>query len=120
MSSPRLGSIAFRAGTRCAWWAGMRAQMVQVREWTEDDDALLAAILALRETWRQCRGRVTLPRLELDPRLVTFVLSGVCSRHGQFVREWTGRLSDPLPLEARCSAADSGGCHEISPVFVLV
>ncbi len=55
-----------------------------------------------------------------DPRLVTFVLSGVCPRHGQFVREWTGRRSDPLPLEARCGAAERGRCHETVPVFVLV
>lgn len=90
------------------------------REWTEDDDALLGTILSLRATWAQCRGRVTLARLALDPRLATFVLSGVCPRHGQFVREWTGRVADSPPLEASCSAADRGRCHEIAPVFVLV
>jgi len=90
------------------------------REWTADDDALLGAILSLREAWRECRGRVTLARLELDPHLVTFMVSGLCSKHGQFVSEWSGRLSDPLPLEARCPVGESGRCAETAPVFVLV
>ena len=89
------------------------------REWTEDDDALLGSILSFRETWRQSRGRVTLARLSFDPSLASFVLSGVCPRHGQFVREWTGRVTDPVPLEASCGAADRGRCHEVAPVFVL-
>jgi hypothetical protein len=90
------------------------------REWTADDDALLGAILSLREAWRECRGRVTLATLELDPHLVTLMISGLCPKHGQFVREWSGRLSDPLPLEARCPVGESGRCSETSPVFVLV
>jgi hypothetical protein len=90
------------------------------REWTADDDALLGAILALRTAWRDSHGRLTLTRLELDPHLVTFVVSGLCPKHGQFVREWSGRLSDPLPLEARCPVGESGRCAETSPVFVLV
>lgn len=99
----------------------MRTELAPVRrDWTDDDDALLGAILALRAAWSAHAGRVTLADLDLDPRLATFVLSGVCPRHGQFVREWTGRAIDPLPIEARCSAADRGRCQEIAPVFVLV
>ena len=90
------------------------------REWTADDDALLGAILSLREAWRESRGRLTLARLELDPHLVTFVVSGLCPKHGQFVSEWSGRPSDALPLEARCPAGESGRCAETTPVFVLV
>lgn len=99
----------------------MRTELAPVRrDWTEDDDALLGAILALRQTWSARDGHVTLADLGLDPRLATFVLSGVCPRHGQFVREWTGRATDALPIEARCSVADRGRCHEVAPVFVLV
>ena len=90
------------------------------RDWSEDDDALLETILELRRRWDERRGRLTLATLELDHRLATFMLSGVCPRHGQFVREWTGRLADAPPLEARCTAAERGRCGELAPVFVLV
>ena len=59
----------------------MRAQERPVREWTERDDALLDAILAVR---RLCR------------------------------------CTDPVPMEARCPAAETGRCGETSPVYVLV
>ena len=85
--------------------------------WCENDDALLAAILSLRDLWRVNEGRPTLRDLGLDARCATFVVSGLCPKHGQFVGEWTGRVTDPLPLEARCS---DGRCPELSPVFVLV
>ncbi len=99
----------------------MRSEVAQrIRDWTDDDDALLGAILALGRSWSARNGRVTLTDLGLDSRLATFVLSGVCPRHGQFVREWTGRATDVLPIEARCSVADRGRCHEVAPVFVLV
>ena len=90
------------------------------RGWNESDDAMLDAILWLRRVWAHKEERVTLRDLGLDARIVTFVVSGHCPRHGQFVSEWTGRSTDPLPLEARCSAADTGRCGETSPVFVLV
>jgi hypothetical protein len=90
------------------------------RPWSEHDDAMLDAILWLRRVWAHREEKVTLRDLGLDPTVVTFVVSGHCPRHGQFVCEWTGRSSDPVPLEARCSAADSGRCGEMSPVFVLV
>ena len=90
------------------------------RGWTQDDDAHLDAILALRERWRERRGRVRLADCDLETKLVTFVVSGVCPRHGQFVSEWTGRLNDALPLEARCAAGDGQRCDVTSPVFVLV
>ena len=88
--------------------------------WTEHDDDMLETILALRRTWDERDGRVTLAALELDARLVTFVVSGLCPRHGQFVADWTGRCTDAVPLEARCPAAESGRCWETSPVYVLV
>ncbi len=91
-----------------------------MREWTERDDALLDAILAVRRLWDEHDGQVTLAALELDTRLVTFVVSGLCPRHGQFVAEWTGRCTDPVPMEARCPAAETGRCGETSPVYVLV
>lgn len=81
---------------------------------------MLDAILGLRKIWDEHEGRVTLAALELDARLVTFVVSGLCPRHGQFVADWTGRRTDPVPLEARCPAAESGRCWETSPVYVLV
>ena len=90
------------------------------RDWTEDDDALLGAILSLRREWRARGGHVALADLGLETPCVTYVVSGLCPKHGQFVAEWTGRLREPLPLEARCSAADRGRCAETSPVFVLV
>ena len=90
------------------------------RPWSEHDDAMLDSILWLRRVWSHREEKVTLRDLGLDPTVVTFVVSGHCPRHGQFVSEWTGRRSDPVPLEARCSAADSGRCGETSPVFVLV
>jgi hypothetical protein len=98
----------------------MRAQKRPAREWTEHDDGMLEAILALRTSWERREGRLTLADLELDTRLVTFVVSGLCPRHGQFVAEWTGRCSDPIPLEARCPAGEGGRCSETSPVYVLV
>jgi hypothetical protein len=98
----------------------MQAQMRRPRAWSETDDRMLDAILWLRRVWAHKDGRVTLTDLGLDARLVTFVVSGLCPKHGQFVSEWTGRTSDPVPLEARCSAAERGRCHETSPVFVLV
>lgn len=98
----------------------MRAQARPVREWTERDDALLDAILAVRRLWDEHDGHVTLAALELDTRLVTFVVSGLCPRHGQFVAEWTGRCTDPVPMESRCPAAQTGRCSETSPVYVLV
>jgi hypothetical protein len=98
----------------------MRAQKRPARDWTEEDDALLAAILALREIWDARAGRLTLADLELDATLVCLVVSGLCPRHGQFVTEWTGRRTDPFPLEARCPAAERGRCWETSPVYVLV
>lgn len=98
----------------------MRAPKRPVREWTDRDDTMLTAILALRETWERQGGTVRLGDLGIDARLVTFVVSGLCPRHGQFVSDWTGRHSDPVPLEARCPAADSGRCSETSPVYVLV
>jgi hypothetical protein len=98
----------------------MRAQKRPAREWTEHDDAMLEAILGLGGIWEAHAGRVTLEHLQLDARLVTFVVSGLCPRHGQFVADWTGRCSDPIPLEARCPAGESGRCSETSPVYVLV
>ena len=98
----------------------MRAHERQGREWTDQDDAMLDAILGLEKIWAEGGGRVTLAMLELDARLVTFVVSGLCPRHGQFVADWTGRCTDPIPLEARCPAAESGRCWETSPVYVLV
>ena len=98
----------------------MRAQERPGRNWTEHDDDMLDAILALRHIWDERDGAVTLAMLELDARLVTFVVSGLCPRHGQFVADWTGRCTDPIPLEARCPAAESGRCWETSPVYVLV
>ena len=90
------------------------------RPWSEHDDAMLDAILWLRRVWAHRQEKVTLRDLGLNATIVTFMVSGHCPRHGQFVSEWTGRSSDPVPLEARCSAADSGRCGETSPVFVLV
>jgi hypothetical protein len=90
------------------------------REWTDDDDALLSSIVALRTLWNGHGGRVTVAELGLEARLVTLVVSGVCPRHGQFVAEWTGRVADRPPLEARCPAGGGTRCAEISPVFVLV
>jgi hypothetical protein len=90
------------------------------RDWTGDDDAHLDAILALRELWRERRGRVRLADCQIDARLVTFVVAGLCHRHGQFVAEWSGRTHDPLPLEARCPAGEGARCDVTSPVFVLV
>jgi hypothetical protein len=90
------------------------------REWTADDDAHLECLLALRRLWHERDARVTLPDCDLEPKLVTFVVSGLCPRHGQFVVEWTGRPGDPLPLEARCSAGRCRACSVTSPVFVLV
>lgn len=98
----------------------MRTQQRQAREWTEQDDVLLDAILAVRRLWDEHDGALTLATLELDARLVTFVVSGLCSRHGQFVAEWTGRCTDGVPMEVRCPAAESGRCSETSPVYVLV
>jgi hypothetical protein len=98
----------------------MRAPKRQSREWTEQDDQMLQAILDLEKIWEERSGRVSLAALELDARLVTFVVSGLCPRHGQFVSDWTGRCTDPVPLEARCPAAESGRCWETSPVYVLV
>ena len=98
----------------------MRAQNRPGREWTDQDDAMLDAIIGLEKIWEERGGRVTLAMLELDARLVTFVVSGLCPRHGQFVADWTGRCTDPIPLEARCPAAESGRCSETSPVYVLV
>ena len=98
----------------------MRAQERPGREWTDQDDAMLDAILGLEKIWEERGGTVTLAMLELDARLVTFVVSGLCPRHGQFVADWTGRSTDPIPLEARCPAAESGRCWETSPVYVLV
>lgn len=98
----------------------MRAQERPAREWTDQDDTMLDAILGLEQLWAERGGRVTLATLELDARLVTFVVSGLCPRHGQFVADWTGRSTDPIPLEARCPAAESGRCWETSPVYVLV
>ena len=98
----------------------MRAQKRPGREWTAQDDAMLDAIIGLEKLWDERSGRVTLAMLELDARLVTFVVSGLCPRHGQFVADWTGRCTDPIPLEARCPAAESGRCSETSPVYVLV
>jgi len=98
----------------------MRAHERQAREWTDQDDAMLDAILGLEKIWEERGGTVTLAMLELDARLVTFVVSGLCPRHGQFVADWTGRSTDPIPLEARCPAAESGRCWETSPVYVLV
>lgn len=90
------------------------------REWSADDDALLDAIVALRARWRECHGHVTLAAVGLDASLVTFMVSGLCPRHGQFVTEWTGRVDDRPPLEARCPAGGGTRCAELSPVFVLV
>ncbi|HEY6957544.1 MAG TPA: hypothetical protein VI814_01835 [Candidatus Limnocylindria bacterium] len=90
------------------------------REWTEQDDALLDAILALRARWEEHRGALTLEQCALDPHLTTVVVSGLCSRHGQFVAEWTGRAGDRAPLDARCPAALPMRCTERCPVFVLV
>ena len=98
----------------------MRAQKRPAREWTEQDDVMLDAILGLGNIWDERDGQVTLAALQLDARLVTFVVSGLCPRHGQFVADWTGRCTDPVPLEARCPAAESGRCWETSPVYVLV
>jgi hypothetical protein len=36
------------------------------------------------------------------------------------VSDWTGRITDPVPLEARCTARGRARCAETSPVFVLV
>lgn len=90
------------------------------RPWTEDDDALLSSIITLRALWNERGGRVTVGELGLDTRLQTLVVSGVCPRHGQFVAEWTGRVADRPPLEARCPAGGGTRCAELSPVFVLV
>jgi len=90
------------------------------REWTEDDDALLGAILALRDAWRDREGKLTLRDFGIETRCVTYVISGLCPKHGQFVTEWTGRHGESVPLEGRCSAAEQGRCVEMSPVFVLV
>lgn len=90
------------------------------RAWTEHDDALLLAILSLREIWREREGHVSLADLALDARCATFAISGLCPKHGQFVTEWIGRPTDALPLESRCPAAEQGRCAEMSPVFVLV
>ena len=98
----------------------MRAQELPVRVWTEQADALLESILVVRGLWDESGGRLTLAALALDARLVTFVVSGLCPRHGQFVAEWTGRGTDPVPMEARCPAAETGRCRETSPVYVLV
>jgi hypothetical protein len=98
----------------------MRAQRQTTRTWTEQDDAMLEAILAMGRIWADRGGRVSLAALELDTRLVTFVVSGLCPRHGQFVADWTGRYTDPVPMEARCPAAETGRCWETSPVYVLV
>jgi hypothetical protein len=98
----------------------MRAQEQATRTWTERDDDMLDAILALEKIWEERGGQVTLAALAIDARLVTFVVSGLCPRHGQFVADWTGRCTDPIPLEARCPAAESGRCWETSPVYVLV
>ena len=98
----------------------MRAQERPAREWTDQDDALLDAILELEKTWDERDGLVTLATLALDARLVTFVVSGLCPHHGQFVADWTGRCTDPVPTEAHCPAAESGRCWETSPVYVLV
>jgi hypothetical protein len=98
----------------------MRAPKRRAREWTEQDDLMLDAILELERLWDDRGGHLTLAALELDARLVTFVVSGLCPRHGQFVADWTGRSTDPMPLETRCPAAESGRCWETSPVYVLV
>ncbi len=98
----------------------MRAQEQTTHTWTDHDDDMLETILALRRIWDERDGKVSLAALELDSRLVTFVVSGLCPRHGQFVADWTGRCTDPVPLEARCPAAESGRCWESSPVYVLV
>jgi hypothetical protein len=88
--------------------------------WTEHDDALLDAILALRTRWDEHGGHVTLAQCGVETRLVTAVVSGLCSRHGQFVTEWTGRAGDRPPLDARCPATVPMRCTERCPVFVLV
>ena len=98
----------------------MRAQELPIRVWTEQEDALLESILVIRQLWDEGGGRLTLAALELDARLVSFVVSGLCPRHGQFVAEWTGRCTDPVPMEARCPASETGRCGETSPVYVLV
>lgn len=90
------------------------------REWTRHDDQMLDAILELERLWDANGGRVTLGALGMDARLVTFVVSGLCPRHGQFVSEWVARLGDPLPMEVRCPAGESGRCTETLPVYVLV
>ena len=88
--------------------------------WTEHDDALLDAILALRALWDDHEAGLGLEDCGLDTRLVTVVVSGLCSRHGQFVSEWTGRAGDQPPLEAQCPVTLPLRCTERSPVFVLV
>lgn len=90
------------------------------RLWTEHDDALLDAILALRALWDGREAGLTLEDCGIDTRLVTVVVSGLCSRHGQFVSDWTGRAGDRPPLEARCPVTLPMRCTEHSPVFVLV
>ena len=95
-------------------------QAARRRVWTEHDDALLDAILALRARWEERDEHLTLAECGLDARLVTVVVSGLCSKHGQFVSEWTGLVSDRPPLDARCPATLPMRCTERCPVFVLV
>jgi hypothetical protein len=97
----------------------MRAQVPSPRRWSEHDDVMLDAILWLRRVWAKQHERVSLADLGLDPTLATFTVSGLCPRHGQFVSEWTGRVGDTVPVEARCSASRRG-CNETAPVFVVV
>lgn len=98
----------------------MPAHTAAIRVWSDGDDAFLDAILALRRIWEEGKAHVTLRDLGLRADLVTFVVSGLCPHHGQFVTEWTGRTTDSPPLEAACPVSERGRCGVTSPVFVLV
>lgn len=100
----------------------------EARELRGVDDVALEALLAVAGVWeRRHRGfrwrldrwgegpsRVTLADLGLDARLRTVTLMGVCSRHGKFFLQWTGRYEDEAPHAARCSLVDGAGICDIS------
>lgn len=69
------------------------------------------------DRWGEGPSRLRLADLGFDPRLRREPMVGLCPRHGQFLTEWTGILTDRPPEDLRCTIlGGSERCELRGPV----
>ena len=86
------------------------------------EEVALPALIAIEKAWRAAHrdgelspdiwgegpSRLRLSDLDLDTRLRTHAMYGICPVHGDFSFDWDGLRHEQPPEVARCSATSGG------------